>query len=127
MDVQTAFGELFEGVEMTYKEEMNERKLAMELGEYDCGQSDYDYEENENCNICHDILKNHNYGNVCKKHIPSYALWDNEIEDFPPPCIISNLEYEDIMNEMEIYIDYDNGYDSGYEDDMYLDEGADEW
>jgi hypothetical protein len=38
-----------------------------------------------------------------------------EIES-PPPCVLSNLEYEDI--EM--------GYDSGYEDDM-LDEGVDEW
>ena len=28
-----------------------------------------------NCNICDDILISHIYGNVCAKHIPSYALW----------------------------------------------------
>lgn len=34
-------------------------------------------EENEktNCNICGDILVSHIYGNVCGRHIPSYALW----------------------------------------------------
>lgn len=31
--------------------------------------------EESNCNICGDILLSHIYGNVCAKHIPSYALW----------------------------------------------------
>lgn len=33
------------------------------------------------CNICNDILLTHIYGNVCKKHIPSYALHDLEMYD----------------------------------------------
>ena len=33
------------------------------------------------CNICSDILLNHIYGNVCKKHIPSYSLYDLETYD----------------------------------------------
>lgn len=33
------------------------------------------------CNICKDILLNHIYRNVCKKHTPSYALHDDEIYD----------------------------------------------
>ena len=27
------------------------------------------------CTICGDFLFSHIYGNVCGKHIPSYALW----------------------------------------------------
>ena len=27
------------------------------------------------CTICGDTLTSHIYGNVCGKHIPSYALW----------------------------------------------------
>ena len=34
--------------------------------------------EEENCTYCGDILKDHIYGNICEKHVPSYALWDNE-------------------------------------------------
>lgn len=41
-------------------------------------QSEYEYEEKENCEICEEVLVNHVYGNVCKKHIPSYALYDDD-------------------------------------------------
>ena len=57
-----------------FYEEVNERLLAIECGEYDCGQCDKDdlisqlsFEENE---ICEEILTNHR--NVCKKHVSSY-------------------------------------------------------
>lgn len=80
-----------------FYEELNERLLAIECGEYDCGQcseedmcdwkSQYSfeegddvYEEKENCEICGDVLMSHVYGNVCKKHVPSYALYDDEEE-----------------------------------------------
>jgi hypothetical protein len=38
-------------------------------------------EPKDYCNICNDILLSHIYGNVCKKHIPSYALHDLEMYD----------------------------------------------
>lgn len=43
--------------------------------------SDSEYEEDKKdyCEICNDILLNHMYGNVCKKHIPSYALHDDKM------------------------------------------------
>lgn len=119
-----------------WNEMLEERKLAMELeDDYD---SDCESEEKENCNICDARLNNHNYGNVCKKHIPSYALWDDdledmveefkepiEVEDAPPPCVLNNLELPEVdWTEWDNYIDYNGGYyDSGYEDDMYEDEG----
>ena len=34
--------------------------------------------DKKNCTYCGDILDNDMYGNICEKHIPSYALWDNE-------------------------------------------------
>jgi hypothetical protein len=88
-----------------FYEELNERLLAIEYDEYDCGQCDESfeegeedicdesfeegeedicddvYEEKENCEICEEVLVNHVYGNVCKKHIPSYALYVEEEDD----------------------------------------------
>jgi hypothetical protein len=63
-----------------FYEEVNERLLAIECGEYDCGQCDKDdlisqlsFEENE---ICEEILTNQRLNlsvrNVCKKHVSSY-------------------------------------------------------
>ena len=49
--------------------------------------SEEEIEDSENeepkdyCNICNDILLSHIYGNVCKKHIPGYALHDLEMYD----------------------------------------------
>jgi hypothetical protein len=135
-------------MDMTFEdwnEMLEERKLAMDIGEYDCGQvdnddydDDYDgeSEEKENCNICHAYLKNHNYGNVCKKHIPSYALWDDDTEneiivediednkdiEMAPPCVLSHVDID--WNEWNDYIDWNGGdYDSGYEDNGYEDNG----
>ena len=75
-----------------FYEELHERMLAIENGEYDCGQcsdSEFDEffeeeieEELENCTICNSHLENHKYGNVCAKHIPSYALWDEDDEEY---------------------------------------------
>jgi hypothetical protein len=91
-----SFNEDEESKREAFYEELNERLLAIEYGEYDCGQcseedmcdwkSQYSfdegdedvYEEKENCEICEEVLVNHVYGNVCKKHIPSYALYDDE-------------------------------------------------
>lgn len=44
--------------------------------------SEYEDEKEDQkdyCEICNDILLNHMYGNVCKKHIPSYALHDDKM------------------------------------------------
>jgi hypothetical protein len=44
------------------------------------------------CNYCGEhIFENNLYGNVCAKHIPSYALFDNEIDQ--------EDNYEDIYQE----------------------------
>jgi hypothetical protein len=92
--IMQSFNEDEESKREAFYEELNERLLAIECGEYDCGQCDEDmcdwksqesfedeeYEEKENCEICGDVLMSHVYGNVCKKHVPSYALYDDEEE-----------------------------------------------
>ena len=68
-----------------YKPE-TESEIEEEFEE-DSEIEDSEIEDSENeepkdyCNICNDILLNHIYGNVCKKHIPSYALHDLEMYD----------------------------------------------
>jgi hypothetical protein len=107
-----------------FYEELNERLLAIECREYDCGQCDEDiydlrsqysfesyededvYEEKENCEICEEVLVNHIYGNICKKHIPSYALYDDE----------------EIEEDMEGYITQEDMGDSDTEGDTDKDE-----
>jgi hypothetical protein len=66
-----------------FYEGVYERMLAIQNEEYDYGQYDEEFEEEEkdNCEICNDVLLNHIYGNVCKKHIPSYALYDDDDEE----------------------------------------------
>ena len=93
--IMNYFNEDEESNREVFYEELNERLIAIEYGEYDCGQcdedmcdwisqssfeDDYDYEEKENCEICDEVLVNHVYGNVCKKHVPSYALYDDDEE-----------------------------------------------
>ena len=79
-----------------FYEELYERLLAIEYDEYDCGQCSEeeldDEEELENCTICNCRLENHKYGNVCVKHIPSYALWDDE-EVYEVSCYEEDYEY----------------------------------
>ena len=38
-------------------------------------QIENEEEEEEYCTICNNRLESHIYGNVCGRHIPSYALW----------------------------------------------------
>jgi len=65
-----------------FYEGVYERMLAIQNEEYDYGQYNEEFEEEkDNCEICNDVLLNHIYGNVCKKHIPSYALYDDDEED----------------------------------------------
>ena len=108
-----------------FYEELNERLLAIECGEYDCGQCDDDlisqesfddeeeYEEKENCEICEEVLVSHVYGNVCKKHIPSYALYDNDDNE-------DNEDNEEV--DMEGYLTQEDMGDTDIEDDTEKDE-----
>ena len=65
-----------------FYEGVYERMLAIQNEEYDYGQYDEEFEEEkDNCEICNDVLLNHIYGNVCKKHIPSYALYDDDDDE----------------------------------------------
>ena len=68
----------------------------------------------ENCTYCGVKLRNHIYGNICKKHVPSYALWDNMPEDYN-----SNYSafYEE-LSERKLAIELDE-YDCGQDDDRY--------
>jgi hypothetical protein len=92
-------------------------------------------EEKEiNCTWCGDILKNHLYGNICGKHTPSYALWDEH--DTQSDDEMSEYEYnkhedlhtqpDDEMSEYE-FNDYDQLYDDyqsqGYECECYEESG----
>jgi hypothetical protein len=69
-----------------------------------CGCNDNIIEVLDNCTYCGNVLQNHAYGNICGKHIPSYALWDDS-------------DYEDDYNIEEdtrySRSDIDQGY--GYE------------
>lgn len=53
---------------MSYTEQSHE--INMEIN------SLADDENLQYCTYCGDILKNNVYGNICGKHVPSYALWD---------------------------------------------------
>jgi hypothetical protein len=55
-------------------------------------------------------LVSHVYGNVCKKHIPSYALYDNE----------DNEDNEEV--DMEGYLTQEDMGDTDIEDDTEKDE-----
>lgn len=72
----------------------------------------------DNCTYCGDILRNHTYGNICGKHIPSYALWDHTPEDFD-----SNYSafYEELSErKLAIELDeYDYGQDRSDIEDGY--------
>ena len=102
--------------------------------------------EEENCTYCGDILKDHIYGNICEKHVPSYALWDNEdklsnlkkmnlatgvsVNSFTKALNDYNYDreafYEELserrlaieLDEYDCGQDYDSYYDGyGYEDE----------
>jgi hypothetical protein len=67
-------------------------------------EDEFEDEEKDNCEICEDVLVNNKYGNVCKKHIPSYALYDNE--DYVESDVESEF-LEDVKNE-DVYISQDD-------------------
>ena len=96
-----------------FYEGVYERMLAIQNEEYDYGQYEEFDEEKDNCEICNDVLLNHIYGNVCKKHIPSYALYDEE-EEF------DDEEEEEYDDEEEEYDDEEEEYDD--EEEEYDDE-----
>jgi len=78
---------------------------------------DCDEEPVDNCTYCGDILRNHAYGNICGKHVPSYALWETDVNDKD-----SNYSafYEE-LSERKLAIELDE-YDCGQddiEDDRY--------
>ena len=53
----------------------------------------------KSCNYCGDILENNLYGNICAKHIPSYALFDNEKYNYEDNYVNEKYTYEDIYQE----------------------------
>jgi hypothetical protein len=97
-------------------------------------QEEYDICEGrrlDNCTYCGDILRNHAYGNICGKHIPSYALWDDG-NDYESDSNYSAFYEELNERKLAIKLDlYDCGQDdsrSDIEDDRYdsrsdIDEG----
>lgn len=63
-----------------------------------------------NCNICGDHLENHDYGNVCVKHIPSYALWEGGIA--PLRRVDEEIDMDGYLTQEE----YDSDRDAFYEE-----------
>lgn len=102
-------------------------------------QEEYDSNEQRlaNCTSCGDKLRNHAYGNICEKHIPSYALWDNDdtVEDSDSnySAFYEELSERKLAIELDLYDcgqdDYDDRYDSRSDIDQgygYEDEGCEE-
>ncbi|HBS53635.1 MAG TPA: hypothetical protein DD806_06520 [Flavobacterium sp.] len=97
----------------------------------DSDTKDKNEEHLDNCTYCGDILRNHAYGNICGKHIPSYALWDDMVEDSDSNYSAFYEEFceRKLAIELDEYDcgqdDYDDRYDSrsdidqgyGYEDE----------
>lgn len=90
---------------------------------YGCNAEEIDEDEikHENCTYCGVKLRNYTYGNICGKHIPSYALWDNP-EDYN-----SNYSsfYEELCErKLAIELDeYDYGQDYGQYERSDIDDG----
>ena len=87
----------------------------------DCDDDCDDDIEEENCTYCGAILKDHMYGNICEKHVPSYALWDNEENLNDREAFYEELSERRLAIELDEYdcgqddSSYDDGY--GYEDE----------
>ena len=71
-----------------------------------------------NCTYCGDILRNHAYGNICGKHIPSYALWDNDdtVEDSDSnySAFYEELSERKLAIELDLYDCGQDDYDDRY-------------
>ena len=110
-DIIMAFPEVKSNVIIIYVGGDLEMKMECDL-EIEC-----DYKAS-NCNICDEKLVNHDYGNVCIKHIPSYALWDEdskELEDSEE--FYEELSERKLANELDDYNQDYNNY--GYGEDNY--------
>ena len=68
----------------------------------------------EFCNYCGDILENNLYGNICAKHVPSYALFDDtyDFDDIYPDLYqtytkeeLRDIEYEEEQHGLGYYQD----------------------
>ena len=83
---------------------------------------DEDEDETENCTYCGAKLKNHVYGNICEKHIPSYALWDNtEDSDSNYSAFYEEIYERKLAIELDEYdcgqcSDIESSYEYEYED-----------
>jgi hypothetical protein len=76
--------EIIETIDLTQEPETDadtESEFKPSESEEIDSQEEIEEEPKDYCNICNDILLTHIYGNVCKKHIPSYALHDLEMYD----------------------------------------------
>lgn len=109
-----------DGIIAPNNSEIDEKELEQREKEE---QEEYNFCEGrrlDNCTYCGNVLRNHAYGNICGKHIPSYALWDNDdtVEDSD-----SNYSafYEELSErKLAIELDlYDCGQDYDIEDDRY--------
>lgn len=70
------------------------------------------------CNYCGDTLENNLYGNVCARHVPSYALWDEPEEDIYSEDIYPEYTYEEMRD-----IEYEERRGLGYECECYEESG----
>lgn len=119
----------------TMRYQNGDLELKCGLGKNDDSDDNYDnyddddneIEKKENCTYCNDILEDHTYGNICKKHIPSYALYEESYEDLSN----ENEYYEELSerklpNELDGYNDeYNNEYNET-SDDEYNERSDDE-
>lgn len=79
-------------------------------------KQDDDKIKKKNCTYCDDILVDYRYGNICGKHVPSYALWDHTPED--PDSFYEELSERKLATELDVEIDIEY-YNQGYEDYNY--------
>jgi hypothetical protein len=69
----------------------------------------------DNCTYCGVKLRNHAYGNICGKHIPSYALWDNDDCDSEWGRDSNYSAFYEELCERKLAIELDE-YDCGQDD-----------
>jgi hypothetical protein len=109
--------ESVDGIIAPNNSEIDEKELEQREKEE---QEEYNFCEGrrlDNCTYCGDKLRNHAYGNICGKHIPSYALWDDG-NDYDSDSNYSAF-YEE-LSERKLAIELDDcGQDYDIEDDRY--------
>jgi len=113
-DIIMAFPEKKENAIIRYKDGDFEFKL-----ECDEEQEEEQEEEEEqyNCTICGDILYDNTYGNICKMHVPSYSLWEDNL---------STEEFYEEISERKLAIELDDlDYGQCYDDNGIFYDDAD--